>query len=135
MRNRIRIILLGVIVITSACNNYDLESKLENPASLGQGTGALSIVSTNITPVVNNGGSFTAVVTFNRAVNVPPGSITIDNSAVISGISSPDNITWSFTIGNLFNSTVYTVTFTPQITASDGTTLTPTVVQFTSNVS
>jgi len=132
MRNRIKIILLGVVVAMGACSNYDLSSKLENPASLVPQGGPVFVVSSNLAPSMNAGNPFAATITFNRAVTMPPGSIQIDNSASISNITTTDNITWTFNINGLGGG-MYNINLTPMIVAPDGTSVTPWFLQFTNS--
>lgn len=92
-------ILAAILLVLQpwmACNNYDLAEKLEKPGSSG-GT-PLYVVSQNIPSTLSTGGTFLASVTFSRAVNLNALNISLTNGASISGLASPDNITWTFQI-------------------------------------
>lgn len=113
----------------TGCTNIDLLSKLEAPGG-GASFRNIRVVSTNIDPSLNTGGTFNATVTFSEAVNVPIGSITIDNGAALTSLASVDNITWTFTLSGLTNAT-YNVQFSSNINAVSGGSLVPFTVTFT----
>jgi len=71
--------------------------------------------------------NFTASVTFSEPVSEVNGShVTVDNGAVLSGFSTSDNITWSFTVTSLADGGRYRVDFTNGIQDLGGNNLSPT---------
>jgi len=131
MRRTLIIVITLLTAISLQCSNYDLSARLESPGgNAGKGTSSISVVNTNITASLSTGGVFAATVTFSRAVNIPVGSITIDNGATVNNLSTSDNVTWTFDLNGL-NSGTYTVMFSAAISDSSGATLIPFSVTFT----
>jgi hypothetical protein len=119
---------LAITLLASSCSNYDLAAKLESPG--GRNVSYVTVVNSNIPANMSTGGIFTAVVTFSASVNIPGGSIFLDNGATITNISTTDNTTWTFDIIGLNNTGVYTINFTDAITDSSGRRLSPFFVTF-----
>ena len=92
--------LVGVLLglFTAGCTNIDLLSKLEAPGGGTAQGDPIYVVSTNIPASLSTGGSFSATVTFNRAVNLSSPQVLLDNGAAISALATADNKTWTFTI-------------------------------------
>lgn len=81
--------------------------------------------------LANGTTTFTASVTFSEPVTGVNGShVTVDNGAVLSGFSTSDNITWSFTLTSLADGVRYRVDFTSGIQDLGENNLSPTHREF-----